>query len=405
MKKLLCILMSLCMLFALAACGSSKNVATATDEPVTVPPATDAAADAPTEASSEAPAASSTSILDGAELPHFKICLVYTTFTDKLGSQMKNSIQYLADAFNVEVVYQECPNGMSSDEKLATLQNVAESGVDGFIVVGVSPAQLAAVNGLPYVCVQAEPTTEGQAQECASVENYLGAICENDYLSGYRAAESLYAQGARNFCLSGITKGVSRTHDERSLGFRNFLDEHDDCKLLAEDYSAAQWGDAISAFAASYPQMDGLYVTGGGEVVYQTMKTEGLGGYVKLACFNVSESTGDYIESGDLSWIAGGQYGTTQIGFAVLYNYLIDKTRIIEDTATTLYRPFLTIANMDEYNTYIKYVDSGTPVYTADEIANMIHYFNPDANYAMYEEIANSYSISDIYARHQSLLG
>ena len=394
MKKLLCVLTALCMLFALAACGSTSTAAPAATETTATPAESD-----------ETFASASASVLEGADLPNFKICLVYTSFTDKLGSQMKNSIAYLADAFNVEIVYQECPNGMSSEEKLATLQNVAESGVDGFIVVGVKPAQLEAVNGLPYVCVQAEPTTDEQAKECAAYDNYLGAICENDYLSGYNAAQSLYDQGARNFCISGYTKGVSKTHDQRSLGFRTFINEHSDCKILAEDYSAAQWGDAISAFAASYPQMDGLYVTGGGEAVYQAMRTEGLSGYVKLACFNVSESTGDYIESGDLSWIAGGQYGTTQIGFAVLYNYLIDQTRIIEDTTATLYRPFLNIASMDDYNTYIKYVDSGTPVYTADEIADMIHYFNPEANYAMYEEIANSYSIDDIHARHESLLG
>ena len=370
MKKMLSILLALCLTLSLAAATVAET----------------------------APAQ------DTAELRRFKICLVYTNFTDKLGSQMKNCISYLADAFNCEMVFQECPNGMSSDERLAVLQNVAESGVDGFMIVGIKPAYLEAMKGIPCVCIQAEPTTDEQAAECAAYENYLGSICENDYLSGRNAAEALYAKGSRNFCISGYTKGVSKTHDMRSLGFREYLAEHSDCKLLAEDYSAAQWGDAISAFSASYPQMDGLFITGGGEAVYQAMRTEGLTGYVNLACFNVSDSTGEYIESGDLSWIAGGQYGTTEIGFAVLYNYLADGTRIFEDTTKTLYRPFVQIASMDDYNTYIKYVDSEIPVYTADEIKAMIHYYNPEANYAMFEEYANSYSLEDIYNRHQSVL-
>ena len=48
----------------------------------------------------------------------------------------------------------------------------------------------------------------------------------------------------------------------------------------------------------------------------------------------------------------------------------------------------------------MKYVEGALPTYDADEIANMIHYFNPDITYADFEKEAVTYSLPDIMARH-----
>ena len=58
------------------------------------------------------------------------------------------------------------------------------------------------------------------------------------------------------------------------------------------------------------------------------------------------------------------------------------------------------IKSYEDYESYVKYVEGALPTYDADEIANMIHYFNPDITYADFEKEAVTYSLPDIMARH-----
>jgi ABC-type sugar transport system substrate-binding protein len=334
-------------------------------------------------------------------LPRYKIGLVYAQFTDKLGSQMQNAMKYLADAFNVEFSYIE--SGGDAEQTLKIMESAAQTGLDGVLMVGGTPAILDALGDIPLVTIQAEPTNDEVAAEMSTYDNYLGAVCENDYDVGYRAAEALYKQGARKFGLLGLTKGLSKTHDQRAKAFVDFVSKQEDAELLAEDYSLAKLAEGITAFAASFPEMDGLFSTLGMESAYQAMRTEGLTGKVKFATIDISESTGDYFESGDLAWIAGGQYGTTMVGFAILYNYIADGTRIIPDTKETFYRPFLEISSLKEFETYVKYVDSEIPVYSIGEVANMIHAFNEDADFEYFQKLAEDYSMEDIKTRHAEL--
>ena len=46
------------------------------------------------------------------------------------------------------------------------------------------------------------------------------------------------------------------------------------------------------------------------------------------------------------------------------------------------------------------YVESSLPVYDVDEIAQMIHYFNPDVTYQDFLDEATTYSLADIKERH-----
>jgi ABC-type sugar transport system substrate-binding protein len=339
-------------------------------------------------------------------MQRYRIGVVYTQFTDKLGMQMKNAMDYLAEAFNIEFVYLEAGAG-GSEGQLTVIESALQGGLHGILTVGLTPAMLDAAKkagNVPIVMIQSEPTTEDVAKEMAQFDNYLGAVCENDYQVGARAAEALYAAGVRNFCITGITKGFSKTHDQRAQAAIDTIKSHSDAKLLADDYSLGLMAEAIASFAASYPEMDGVFSTYGMESAYQAFQVNGLTGRVKYATIDVSESTGEYLASGELTWIAGGQYGTTMVGFAILYNYLTDGTRIISDTAVTLYRPFLEIASLKDYETYVKYVDGKIPVYSIGEVGNMIHAFNSEVNFNYFKTLGDVYSIDDIARRHDELI-
>ncbi|MDR3336654.1 MAG: substrate-binding domain-containing protein [Treponema sp.] len=338
-------------------------------------------------------------------LPRRKIGVMYYTFTDKLGTQMKNSISYLADGFNIEPVFYEFQSP-SIEGILATVEGALQGGVDGIIAVACSPAIIDACKrygNIPFVTIQIEPISDDQAREVAAYDNYLGAVSENDYQTAYNAMQALYNAGARNFGVAGVTKGFSRSHDLRVEAALNFVKEHSDTKLIADDYSS-NFAQAIESWAATYPELDGVFTSAASEQILQTLQTNGLTGKVKYASIDISPSAGEFFQSGDLTWIAGGQYGTTMIGFAVLYNYLADKTRIIPDTTKTLLRPFLNVGSFKEYETYVKYVDSRIPVYSVGEVGNMIHAFNPEVDFNYFKRLADSYSIADIEERHKDTI-
>jgi hypothetical protein len=68
-----------------------------------------------------------------------------------------------------------------------------------------------------------------------------------------------------------------------------------------------------------------------------------------------------------------------------------------------MYRPFLEVGSLDDFATYVKYVDGKIPVYSIGEVGNMIHAFNPDADYNYFKRLADVYSIEDIASRHAEL--
>lgn len=327
---------------------------------------------------------------------------MYGNFTDKLGSQFKASMDYIASGMNVEFSFIESGYG---EEAIAALEAAVASGdIDGIVAIqGGSPALLEAAGGVPLISACATPASEAEAQEVASYENFLGSVADSDYQAGYDAAKALYDAGCRNVCLAGLTQGMSQSHDARAQAFIDFVDEQDDMTLLADNYSRGLHADAISSFAAAYPEMDGIFATSGSDAVLNSMQTEGLVGSVKLATIDVSSESGTYFENETLAWCAGGQYGTAMVGFAVMYNYLADGTRIIEDPTVPMERFYITMSNFDEYETYIQYVDSGVPVYTAGEIKDMIHYYNEAVDAGYFAQLNTGYSLEDIAARHANL--
>ncbi|NLO38663.1 MAG: sugar ABC transporter substrate-binding protein [Ruminiclostridium sp.] len=396
LKRILCFLLVVLMLTAvLSACGGQTAVkpdegSNAGEEQK-----------APTAAPVTEP---ETKSIIPAELPKFKIGVMYYTFTDKLGSQMKNALDYIADDFNVEFEYIEA--SWSAEAGQAAMETALQTGLDGIIAVSSGVAVLDAckkAGNVPFVSIQVEPIDNNVAADMSAYDCYLGAVSENDLQVGINAIEALHASGVRNLGVCGLTPGYARSHDDRIRGVKSAVKQKTDLTLVAEDYTLAEYAKSVSSFAAAYPEMDGLFVSQGVESIYQTMNTEGLIGSVKLAMVDISESTGDYFDNGTLVYIAGGQYGTTMIGFALLYNYLYDNTRIIPDTTVTLRRPFIEVKSSEEYEHYLKHVDGDIPVYTAEEIAQLIHGFNPEASYGSFAKASADYSLQDIVARHGDL--
>ena len=335
------------------------------------------------------------------ELPRYKIGFLYTDWTSVLGTQFMFAIQYLADAFGCEAVF---GNISSGEEGVNNLESLLASGdVDGIISVGMDPARMEVAQkyGVPVVSACLFPSD----QEIASVASYpgfLGGTIENDVWAGYHAMKGLYDAGCRAVTWSGLTLGMSKGHDDRAVGVNQFISEHPDMKLLASSYTLGQWAQDISTFAAVFPELDGMCFSAIGDNLFTALVNEGIyDGSVKISGPDVASMTGEGFQRGIQVWSCGGQYGTVMIGWALLYNYLIDGTIIIRNTSEPIFRPFLEIASLEQFNQYNSIISSSTPVYNAEEIAALIHYFNPNVTFDDYMRLANQYSLDDILSRRR----
>lgn len=404
MKKIIALLLALVMVIGLVACGEKP-----VDNPANNPGANEPDTPAPSGGTNvDADGKVTTTYKDPAEvvtdkeLPALKVLVIYAQFTDKLGSQFKASLEYLAAPLNVEFTFLE--TGWGSEDSVTAIQAALLNGYDGCIGIGADEATVKMFDdaGVPYIIQGGCPTPE-MAPVLAGYDMYLGSVVVDDYLAGYNMADTLYQDGCRNVGWFGLNPGMSPQHDQRTAGFLAGVAAHEDMNLVTEtyDYMAT---DALAVAAATYPELDGYGYTALSEAAYNQLETEGLVGYVKLSGIDISESTGKYFEKDALSYVAGGNYATIQIAFAVLYNYLLDGTKMIPDPAVNLMMPNIDLRSAEEFNEYIKYLDSGVPAYTPQEILDMTHYQNPEMDAAAMQDICDAYTLENVVERHSDLL-
>lgn len=387
MKKLISLLLVLCLTLGLAM-SATAEVAGVSD--VYYAPADTSMLDQ--------------DILSG--LPHYKFAFSYYAFTDKLSQQFKLALEYLGQTFNVDFVFFE--SGMG-DEAVTNIESILAAGdIDGVIYVGGSQALLDVCEKyqVPFISACGFPSTEVEQQGCASYSMYLGGVVDDDIWAGTRCVQALYDAGCRNFCFSGATQGLVKSHDDREKAMQAFIQEHTDMKLLAESLTMMETANDIATFAASFGGfMDGYISTAASDAAYQALESEGLtDGSIKYATVDISSQTGVYFQNGVQVWTCGGQYPTVMVAFAVLYNYVHDGVTMIEDKTQPLTRKYIEITSYEDYENYCKYIESDVPGYTAEEISRMMLVFNPDLTIADLQSDADNYSLSDVMNRHADLI-
>ena len=389
MKKIIALALTICMLMLCSITPALADVAGLSD-----------VAYAPAD----------TSMLDQEvlnNLPHYKFAFSYYAFTDKLSQQFKGCLEYLGAAFNVEFVFFE--SGMG-DEAVTNIESILAAGdIDGVIYVGGSQALLDVCEKyqVPFISACGFPSTEVEQQGCASYSMYLGGVVDDDIWAGTQCVQALYDAGCRNFCFSGATQGLVKSHDDREKAMQAFIAEHTDMNLLSESLTMMETANDIATFAASFGGlMDGYISTAASDATYQALSSEGLDdGSVKYATVDISSQTGVYFQNGVQVWTCGGQYPTVMVAFAVLYNYLSDGVQMIEDKTQPLTRKYIEITSYEDYENYCKYIESDVPGYTAEEISKMMLVFNPDVTIADLQADADTYSLSDVMERHADLIG
>ena len=413
MKKIIAILLSLCLVFALAACGNGD---TTTGDNNSAPPAgggntpsgggsttTSPSASVPTDTNPDVEDFVPGEIsINKDDLPHFKIAFGYGDWESVLGTQFMKAIEYLCDAFNCEPVFYGAGTG---EEGVANVESLLAAGdIDGIISVGWDTARMDVANrhGVPVVTACQFPTVR-EISGITAYDGFLGGVVDDEVWAGYHAMKALYDSGSRNVTWSGLTTGYNQGHDDRTTGAKQFVEGQSGINLLADSYTVGRWHEDIPTFVAAFSEMDGMCFTALSDAVYTVMAAEGIDdGSVKVAGPDVASMTGEFFNKGIQVWSCGGQYATAMISWAILYNHLIDGTVILSNPSEPLSRNYLEITSYEDFVQYEEIINSSTPAYTALEIAELIHFFNSDVTYGDYVALGQNYSLDDITARHSS---
>ena len=379
MKKILCLLLTLAMLFAV----------------------TSALAEGAADTISQQGTSSATSTEESRNfkfpdnLPALKVGAVGAYTGNELYVQWKANLLSLEEKFNVTFQFVEPGTG---EDYATAVENLCTAGVNGIIMQGGSEAilQVTEKYNVPFVCY-CLTFTEEQMETFAKYKTFVGVVTEDDNISAYHAAEAMYDAGCRKVAIAGITRGLAKIMDDRADSFTKRFTELGG-EIIAEDYTLLDFAGSISNFAAAYPDMDGIFSVILNESVFQAFTTEGLIGSVKLSGFDMSDSCNQFFDNGTLVFTCTGQSATIVTAFAPLYNYMYDGTYLIPDRSKMVIRNFVDIHNSQEANDYDKYVRFSS-CYSPEEIGCMILGLNPDYTFEKYEAMHQAFSIEDVKSR------
>ena len=332
---------------------------------------------------------------DVTDAPTFKIGFTHTPPSDTLSAAYHRVLDYTAAEFGCEMVYGEVTSGDLSEWQ-AAYENLGQAGCDGEIIIYCTGATVEYFDskGIYWASVCSEIVDEDIIQMACASEYYCGNICEVDEQAGYDMAQGMYDAGCRYVC-----------HDERVRGIDRFLDEHPDMEL-ATSWRGSPFATGVQEVLAAYPDIDGLMSTGGDTAIPAAIYAAGMDKTCKYACVDIQEGVYDQLKDGMCVWVAGGQYPTAQLGFALVYNGLTGH-KIMPDLSTTMHRPYMYIKSAEDYENYIKYMEGSIPAYTGDELKDLCAVYNAEATDeelgALLQSYCDNYTMEDLLERHGNL--
>lgn len=322
-------------------------------------------------------------------------------------------IELAAKALNAEIVYTSYDN--SAEGILIAVQNLIGQGVDailmqnGPLVQGCIPqmAEICDEAGVYWaLCWTKIIEGDGNYEACMDSEYFVGTFYEDDVRSGQFTVQTIGALGSSQVAEIGFATG-NATADMRDEGVAKGLEEYPDIEILAEERDAtltstSDGGKTImDRFITSVPELDGLVICGMSQFVLSgvvsSLEEHNLTEQVQVGCIDFHEYQTEYLKSGVLDGIIGGHVVGPYYGLILIAN-IINGTPLTEEKVV-LQDNFIELTSYDDAVAWDTYGKPGE-IYSAEETVNMIQAVNPDFTYDSFLEVINNYSLDDIIARN-----
>ena len=347
---------------------------------------------------------------DGKLPEKFKIGVVIWSTVDDLGKASADMLNYASDVLGCEMVYN---TDISSPEtQITATENLIAAGCDAVAICNYSDDILPKIARIceeneEYFTMIWRSIADPEVKEIVeSSEFYLGNTCEDEEEIGYRMGKTLYDKGSRNIGVITMEKGDT-TADARDRGFDKACQElgmNRISEVRNNTLTAAETTKAVENFLASFPELDGIFITGGSntilEGVIQALALHNKTGEVKVACVDFISDLDKYLEDGAIDAISGGHFVDPLFSYMLMVNKLAGTP--LSDQCETMNLNFVNLTSPEDAVNYYQYVEGESFPYNEEEIRDMVKYFNPDMTIDKLKEIAGSYSVDDVVARHSA---
>ena len=390
-KKMIALLTSMTLVLStiLMGCGSQKNTGETKEQQTE-------------EAYSETAQTSD-------KLPEkLKIGVVIWSTTDDLGGASARLLNYASDIIGCEMVYNT--NISSPESQITATENLIAAGCNAIAICNYSDDILPKITSLceeneVYFTLIWRSISDPEVKEIVEASPYyLGNTCESEEETGYMMGESFHNMGCENIAVITMEKGDA-TADARDAGFDRACEEFGMNRISEvrnNTLTAEETTKAVENFLASFPELDGIFVTGGSntilEGVIQALALHNKTGEVKVACIDFISDLDKYIEEGAIDAISGGHFVDPLFSYMLMVNKLTGTP--LSDNCEQIDLNFINLQSPEDARNYYKYCEGDSYPYNEEEIRSMVKYFNPDMTIDKLKEIAAAYSIDDVVSRH-----
>ncbi|MCI5903155.1 MAG: sugar ABC transporter substrate-binding protein [Blautia sp.] len=335
-------------------------------------------------------------------------CVIWST-VDELGGASARLLDYASETLGCEMVYNT--NISSPESQITATENLIAAGCQAVLICNYSDdilpkiTQLCEENGVYFALIWRSIANPEVKEFVEKSDYYLGNTCEDEQDIGYRMGETLHNKGCENIAVITMEKGDA-TADARDAGFNQACEEYGMNRISEvrnNTLTAEETTKAVENFLASFPELDGIFITGGSntilEGVIQALALHEKTGEVKVACVDFISDLDKYIAEGAIDAISGGHFVDPLFSYMLCVNKLAETP--LSDTCETCHLNFVNLESPEDAVNYYTYVEGESFPYNEEEIRNMVKYFNADMTIEELQKISEAYSVNDVVERHQ----
>lgn len=341
-----------------------------------------------------------------------KIGVSIWSTSDSLGGSCKTMLDAAAKALDCELVYVEA--NADQEQEIASIENLAASGCDGIIICNSSDGEMSSIiNTCQTYDVKIaqffRTLNDEEVKKMADESDvYVGRTFEDETTTGQKMAEIMAEKGCKNVGIISQDHG-NTTYEKRCSGYKEKFEE------LGVTIVAEQWdcnnsekaSNAVNNFVASYPEMDGIVVIGGGgeplEGTMSAVDNNGLTGKITVCSTDFTANLGEQLENGGISAMSGGHWTDPLFSLLMVYN-AVNGAYDGEKSAIEVVHPMMYVASVGDYKDYEKYFCGDVLPFTEEEIQNLAVTYNKDTTVQDLKDTAAALSIQDVKERHKDLV-
>lgn len=297
-------------------------------------------------------------------------------------------------------------NDEGNVEKLTSnVENMISANVDGALWMGmfenmftVGPSLLENA-GIPFALYDKIPSDESIMTSIQQMENFAGAVANDNYDAGAAMAEVALSKDASKVLIAGAEVGDPNT-DARVAGFSETFEAGGGTILSVTRVATGEANgeqQACDNMLAAFPEADSFYCTGENftlqaiNVVAKTSSDH----TIQVFGTDLNPTLLENLTNGTLSACSGANW-VTALFSAVLLENAMDGHKLVDENGNA---PFIDSVKMlsvpaECADLYQKFFIDENP-YEEEEIKNLLYKYNPDVTLEDVTAMIEDYSLEE----------